>query len=325
MNALVTGSTGFIGSHLVESLIKRNYRVRCLIRANSDLKWIKDLDVEWVTGSYQNKDSLTRAVKGMHYIFHVGAVISARDWKTYYEANVEGTVNLLKACAIENPGLKKFVFVSSIAAAGPSKDKIPIKEDDECRPVSLYGKSKFLAEKEAAPFFDKLPIVIIRPTNILGPRQKELYSVLKMVSKRIIPMLGNGDKQTTICFVQDLVRALITAAENHDIRGRTYFVAAKEPRSWQEMLISISREMGQSFVIRISFPFLLLIASLLEIMAQITGGSPLISRRRVLSVRKNYWLHDVSRIQDELGFKAEVIFSEGMKDILEWYKDRKLL
>ena len=320
MKALVTGSTGFIGSHLVEALIKKGTKVYCLIRKTSNLKWIKDLDVELVNGSYWDKKSLVQAVKDMDYVYHVGAALDALKWETYYKANVEATVKLLEACAEANPGLKKFIFVSSIAAAGPANDKKPLKESDPCHPVSLYGKSKLQAEEAAAGFFDKLPIVIIRPTNILGTRQKQLNTTVQLVKKRIVPLLGDGQKQTTICFVQDLVRALMAAAENESVRGKTFFVADSEAYSWREMVEFIAKALGLSFVIKIPYPLLITIAVLFETVAKITGISPLITGKYIRSARKNYWLHDTSSIKKELGFSTEIKFEEGMKDIIKWYK-----
>lgn len=325
MKALVTGSTGFIGSHLVEALIKKKYKVYCLIRKESNLRWIKDYDLELITGSYQDKESLYNAVKGMDYVFHVGAAVTAFNWETYYQANVQGTINLLEVCAAVNPGLKKFVFVSSISAAGPANNKQPLKESDPCHPVSLYGKSKYLAEEAAARFFQQLPIVIIRPTNVLGIRQQQLHTTIKLASKRIIPMLGNGDKQTSICFVQDVVKALILAAENEKVRGKTFFVANPVPYSWREILEFITRELGLSLVIKIPHPALLIIAFVCEKIAKLTGGRPLLTRNTIRSARKNYFLHDITSIREELGFSPTVSFEQGMRDIVKWYKEEGFL
>jgi nucleoside-diphosphate-sugar epimerase len=322
MKALVTGSTGFIGSHLVETLLKKKYDVYCLVRQESNLKWIKDLDVQLITGSYADKDSLYPAVKGMDFVFHVGAVIDALDWDTYYKANVLGTINLLEACAETNPGLKKFVLVSSISAAGPSQNKKPLKESDECHPVSLYGKSKLKAEQAAAGFFDKLPVVILRPTNVLGVRQKQLDVLMQLAKKRIIPLLGNGDKQTSICFVRDLVRAMILAAENENVRGRTFFVANIGAYSWREMLVFIAKEMGYSFVIKLPHPLMMTIAFFAEMMAKLSGESPFLTRRTLCSVRKNYFLHDVGSIEKELGFSPDIDFEQGMREIIQTYKEK---
>lgn len=325
MKALVTGSTGFIGSHLVEALIEKGYTVSCLIREESNLKWLKNLDVELVTGSYLDKDSLEGAVKGMDYIFHVGAVINTFEWETYFNVNVQGTVNLLEVCASVNPQIKKFVFVSSISAAGDTKSGQPLKESDPCNPISQYGKSKLKAEEAAARFFEQLPIVIIRPTNVLGARQKQLQAILKIAKKRIVPLLGNGDKQTSICFVQDVVRSLILAAENETVRSKTFFVADPDPYSWRELMEAITAALGHSWVIKLPYPILMTIAFISETIAKLTSSRPILTKGYIRSSRKNYWLHDVSAIKKELGFVADTPLQQGMHDIVKWYRDNGLL
>lgn len=322
---LVTGSTGFIGSCLVRALLNKGYRVFCLIRKASNPERIKDLDVRLVTGSYRDRPFLSDAVRDMDFVFHVGAVIHARDWETYRQANVDSTVNLLESCARSNPGIKKFVFVSSIAAAGPAKDKIPVKESDDCRPVSFYGESKWMAEQAAARFFKDLPIVIIRPTHVLGIGQQELNFVLTLAKKRIFPRLGNGDKQISLCFVQDLVRALIMAAEHKKVKSQVYFVANREAYAWQEILNFIKKELGLSWVINIPFPVLVSLAGILEMIARIRDVSPPVTRDDILSTRRYYWLHDVGKIKKEIGFSPEVNLETGLKEIVRWYRDARLL
>lgn len=320
MNVLVTGASGFIGSHLVDALLQKKYIVKCLVRETSDTHWLKTRNVELVQGSYTEKESLNRAVTGVDFVFHVGAVIDALKWETYYNGNVIATVNLLKACAEANPALKKFVLVSSIAAAGTAIDKKPLTEKDKCQPVSLYGKSKLMAEQAAADFFDRLPIVILRPTNVLGTRQKQLLTTLKMAKKGIIPMLGNRHKQTTICFVQDVVRAIIITAENDEVRGRTYFVANKEFYSWQEILTAMTRILGRKRTIKLPYPLLIIAAFFTEMFSKISGTPPLLTRKTLASVRKHYWLHDTSLIEKELGFTPEINFDNGLKEIIQWFQ-----
>jgi nucleoside-diphosphate-sugar epimerase len=325
MKALVTGGSGFIGSHLVEALLEKGYDVSCLVRRSSNLQWIEGLDVRLVNGSYTDNDSLVQAVRDMDYVFHVGAVLDAPDFDTFYRGNVENTVHLLDACVQVNPGLKKFVFLSSIAAAGPAAKGKPLKESDECHPFSLYGKSKLMAEEAVAHYFDRLPIVILRPTNILGPRQKELLSIIKMLKKHIMPLLGNGDKQTGICFVQDLVRAIILAAEKPGAAGRTFFVSSEEAYSWREMLDFIREELGLAFVVKIPYPLLMAAGYLSKMIAGLTGTVPAVNPASIRSARINYWLHDVGLIKKELGFAARITFEQGMRDTIRWYEEHGLL
>jgi nucleoside-diphosphate-sugar epimerase len=319
MKALVTGGSGFIGGHLVRNLLQRGYEVSCLVRETSEPNALARLPVARISGSYFDLKSLRRAVSGMDFIFHAGAVLSARDWPGYFKTNVEGTANILEACAQANPGLRKFVYVSSISAAGPARDRKPLVEADDCRPVSLYGKSKYLAEQAAAAFFPRLPIVIVRPPNVLGVGQKELLAVMKLLRRHIIPLIGRREKQTSICFVQDLVRALVLAAEQDRATGKTYFVAAAESYSWRGIMAELLRAMDVKFVLKIPHPLLLGLAFVAEASARWTGKTPLVTRSDLRSARDNYWLCDASLIREELGFRTEVEFAEGISDIVRHF------
>jgi nucleoside-diphosphate-sugar epimerase len=316
MKALVTGSSGFIGGHLVRDLLERGYDVSCLVRASSDPGALAGYPVHRVCGSYFDLGSLRRAVTGMDYVFHAGAVLSARDWPGYFQTNVEGTTNLLEACAQANPGLRKFVQISSIAAAGPAVNRKPRVEADGCQPRSLYGKSKYLAEKAVAAFFDKLPIVIVRPPNVLGVGQKELLAVLKLMRRRIVPLIGRREKQTSICFVQDLVRALVLVAEQDRASGKTYFVAAPEAYSWREILAQLLLALDLKLVLKLPHPLLLNVALVSEAISGLSGKAPLVKRSDLRSARDNYWLCDASLIREELGFRTEVEFAQGIRDIV---------
>jgi nucleoside-diphosphate-sugar epimerase len=142
LKALVTGGTGFIGSHLTEALIRKGVHVRCLLRKTSDLKWLKGLPVEFVSGDCNDKTSLKEAVRGVNWVFHLAGTTKAIKKETYFEVNGFGTENLIQACLENNPRLQKFIYISSQAAAGPSKNGSDKKELDSCEPVSFYGRSK---------------------------------------------------------------------------------------------------------------------------------------------------------------------------------------
>ncbi|MEW5902595.1 MAG: NAD(P)-dependent oxidoreductase, partial [Acidobacteriota bacterium] len=217
--ALVTGATGFIGSHLAEELLRRGYEVRCLVRRPRRGDWIERLAVQLVLGDCRDKPSLFSAVEEVDYVFHLAAVINALSWDEYYQANVLGTLNLLEACAERNPRLRKFVLVSSISAAGPSERGRPLREEDPCRPISDYGRSKKMAEEAVAERGGRFPWVIVRPPNVTGPRQKELEEVIRLIKKRIKPLVGEEEPQTSLCYVGDVVDALILCAEKPEANG----------------------------------------------------------------------------------------------------------
>jgi nucleoside-diphosphate-sugar epimerase len=261
----------------------------------------------------------------MDYVFHLAAVLNARDWDAYYNANVRATQNLIEACVEADPGIRKFVFVSSIAASGPLYDKTFRDENCACIPSSLYGKSKLYAERVVKGYDTKIPVTIARPPIVIGTRQQELFIIMKLLEKRIFPVIGKRDQQISVCFIDDLVRALILMAEREQACSHTYYVADPKPHSWREMLKITAQKMGvYPYVIKIPYPVLLSIAQFSEILAKITGKDPLITTRYIFSTRNHYHLYTSQKIRDELGFKHQTEFSHGMEDIVDWYKRQDL-
>jgi nucleoside-diphosphate-sugar epimerase len=326
MRALVTGSTGFIGSHLVEALVRQGHAVSCLIRPESKTRWLEKQTVSMLPGDYSDRSSLENAVKGLDVVFHLGARIQAPDWDTYYRANTESTGCLLEACVRANPRLKRFVFVSSISASGPSEPGVLKKESDVCRPVTMYGKSKLQAEEIVRSYGDKLPVVIIRPPNVLGTRQKELTMIVRLLKRRIFPQIGNGDKQTSICFVQDLVRALLLVAADRRAVGETYFVTDHRIYSWREMVDSLGREMGVcSRVIRVPYPVLFGLTALATGISKITGIPPLADLNSLRTSRNHYYIYDSRKIEKDLGFQPRMEFEEGIRKIVSGCRQSGIL
>ena len=187
MKALVTGGTGFIGSHLTEALIRKGVQVRCLLRKTSDLKWLKGLPIEFVHGDCNDKTSLEKAVRGVDWVFHLAGVTKAIKEETYFEVNGLGTENLIHACLENNPRLQKFIYISSQAAAGPSRNGCNKKELDPCEPVSFYGRSKRVGEELVLTHAHELPVLILRPSAVYGPRDKDIFAFFKCLSRRIKP------------------------------------------------------------------------------------------------------------------------------------------
>ncbi len=222
--ALITGATGFIGSHLAESLLKQGFRVRALVRPTSDLRWIKGLDIEFVSGSLQDNSFLEQAVSGVDYIFHLAGAVKAKDPKDFYLHNTRATMNLARAAMTAAPGLKRFLFASSQAAAGPAEClEKPVCERDECRPLSDYGRSKLQAERELMEISGRLPVTIVRPPSVYGPRDTEVLAYFKWVNRGLALLPGFGTRHAHLIYVKDLVDGMMLAAASKSSLGKTYF------------------------------------------------------------------------------------------------------
>ncbi len=173
MEALVTGGTGFIGSHLIEELINEGFSVSSLVRSTSDLKWIEGYPVKIIEGDCLNIESLKDTIRGYDYIFHLAGITKADNKEDFYYTNVQGTENILNIVHQHNRKLKRFVYLSSLAVTGPSKNGTPVDTSFTPEPVSDYGKSKLRGEESVLRYKDYLPITIIRPPAVYGPRDKD--------------------------------------------------------------------------------------------------------------------------------------------------------
>jgi len=324
MRALVTGSNGFIGSHLAAELVKRWHAVSCLVRRTSRTAGLDGLAVDRVIGDVRDRASLDVAVKGQDVVFHLAGTISAPKREAYIEVNTEGTRNLVEACLGAAPGPRKFVFVSSISAAGPSPCGTALNEDDAPHPVSDYGRSKIAAEEIVLAARDRLSVTIIRPPNVLGPGQKEIMDAIRLIGRRIKPLLGTKETRTSIISVADLVRALILAAEDPRSGGRTYYVTDGRDYTWREIADAVAEALGvRRFYLPVPYAAQYALAAAAEAAARLHRTKPLLTREHTAAARRWCWVFDGSRIRRELGFAPEMDMRAAVGAAVAWYRERR--
>lgn len=321
-DVLVTGGTGFVGSHLVELLISKGYNPVCLVRDPQRLRWLEGLDVRIVQGDCSEPETLPPAVEGVSVVFHVAGLTKAGRSSEYYKVNHIGTRNLLEACAKYNPDLARFILVSSLAAAGPSPDGRPVTETDPPRPVSDYGRSKVMAEQTAMEYKDIFPVVILRPSAVYGPRDTDMFEFFRLASKGFALGFSGGERFINPCYVADLAEALLLAAERDVRSGSIYFVAEPRTYSWTEIGDEISGTGGVT-VRHITIPAWVgyVIAFLAEIKSFLIGRPSITNRQKVREALQRYWICDTSGIENDLGFKSAYPFSLGSALTWKWYRD----
>ncbi|MFH1784715.1 MAG: SDR family NAD(P)-dependent oxidoreductase [bacterium] len=327
MKVLITGANGFIGSHLTEALLDKGYSVRCLLRKTSDLSWLAPLEekssgrLEFVYGDICDKESLRAVVGDVDYVYHVAGLVKAHRPQRYYEVNVEGTRNLAEVTRDISPNIKKFVFFSSLAASGPSDDGHLLKELETSHPVTDYGKSKRDAEDLLKnDFSSKLPVVVIRPPIIYGPRDRGFYFYFKIVKKGIIPVTG---KKISACFVSDLVKGAILAAESKASDSQVYFISDPVPFSPESIGRTIAKFL-QVDAKKIKVPAFIVMAAgfLSQFISDLSGKITIFNIQKAREMVQPYWVCDVSKARAELGFKASIDIEEGIRITVDWYKKR---
>jgi nucleoside-diphosphate-sugar epimerase len=333
---LVTGASGFIGSHLVRHLLelKKEHgweeEILCMVRTTSDISSLKGLDVKLVTADLREPGSLTAPVKGATYIFHLGAELFPVGYKSFAEANAQGTENLLKAAHEHNgKALKRFLYVSSQMAAGPSEGMEPVTEErTPPEPVAWYAETKLAGEKAAHRYMDKMPITIVRPSSVYGERNKGFVSLYTAVKMRIHAIVGFRLSYTGMVYGKDLVEGIAAAALSEKSIGETYFLTNPENYSVKDLNKTMGKAVGKPWGITIPVPvFLFWIIGLFnELISLFLGGDAIPNRDYVKVISQRFWLCSPAKAKRDLGWEAKHSLLEGMTNTAASYKreDEKL-
>lgn len=321
MHVLVTGATGFIGSHLVDALLARGDEVRCLVRPTSSLRWLAPRRVELVTGDCGDPDSLKPAVRGVDLVFHAAGTVRASGWSDFLHANYLGTGNLLDACRRANPGLGRLVVLSSQAASGPSPEGRLVREDDPPRPISAYGWSKLLAEREVLAARADLPVVVVRPSPVYGPRDRGFHALFYMTRKGVRPLLGSTRRYFQLLHVDDLVAGCLLAAEHEPTGDEVYFLASEGGYCWEEIEDAVAAAYAsKTCTLRIPERLATSVACAAELWAGLCGRVATVNRDKTREMLARWWLCDTSRARERLGFTAATPLRTGVEDTARWYR-----
>ena len=327
MKAYVTGGTGFIGSHLVEHLVDHGYHVTCLTRKTSNLRWLNHLltakspQVELVTGDLHDSDVLAQHVRDADLVFHLAGLTKAPDTATYDRVNAEGTKHLIEACLGAQATLDRFVYCSSLAAVGPSCDATPNTEDVTPQPLTDYGSSKLKGELIVREYADQLPITIIRPPAVYGPRDADIFLFFQTINRGVMPILGDADKLLSLVHVKDLVRGIYVAAVSERAIGETYFLTDGDIHTWRgvERVIADTLE-KRPFKVKVPFFLLDFVSIFTEAAAKVTRQTPTLNRQKVRDLKQRFWICDSTKAQKELGYRPIYSLQKGMQETADWYR-----
>lgn len=319
---LVTGANGFVGSHLVEALLDAGYRVRCMVRHTSDLSFIRDLPVELAYAEVGKGIGLLEACQDVAAVCHCAALTRAPDEETFFRVNTRGTEALARAALEASPGLGRFLFVSSQAAAGPSPATGHyLDEDCTPHPVTWYGASKLAAE-QALLAMPGLPLTIVRAAPVFGPRDRDFLSYFCLVNRHLDLQLGNSDRAMSLIYVRDLVALILLALENDRAGGGIYFGSA-----WSHTHVEFSRAIARALgarTVQVRLPLAILapMASWSRVQCRLTGRPPLLNDQRVRDLRAPYWLCSGEKAARELGFAPRWDLATATQETAGWYREQ---
>ena len=321
MKILVTGASGFVGSHIVDRLLAGGHEVRALVRANSSLKWLQDKRIELVTGNMLDIDSLRAAVEHVDVIVHVAGVTAAKTKEAFYEGNLLPTRNLIEASRRFNPTLSRFIFCSSQTAAGPSLDGQPISELTPPHPITTYGKSKRAAEEEAERARQDFPVTILRLSAVYGPRDTAILTFFQTVDKGLKPLIGMKDKWVNLAHATDIADAVLLAIEQDAAINETYFIGAEQHYTWREVNDLTSKIIGKrGLTINLPHALVYAVAGASEFFSIFRSKPSVLNWEKGRDMVQSHWTASVEKAKRELGYRQKVSLEDGVKDTIEWYR-----
>jgi len=319
--AVVTGGNGFVGSHLVDLLLEKNYEVRCIVRKSSNQKWLKGKNIEIIESGLFDKEGLRKAFKDVNYIFHVAGVVKAKNPEEYYKGNVETTRNILEVATEFKATIKKVLVVSSQTASGPASSEIPVDETMKCNPITTYGRSKREGEKVAETFMDKLPVTICRAPAVFGERDTEILIFFKTFASGLMTTIGFNRKQISLIHVTDLVNGFLLAAESPKAAGETYFITSEKLYTWEEIGEVTSKVMKKKpFSVKVPHSIVYTIAAIAQFFAMFSKKAATLNIEKARDITQQFWICSAEKAKKDFGYSQKIDIEEGIRRTVEWYK-----
>jgi len=322
MKVLVTGASGFVGSHVAEQLSQAGHDVRALVRKTSNVSFLKALPrVELVYGAIEDAERVADAVEAVDAIVHAAGIVKARDKDEFHRTNVEGTRNVVEAARKRAPRLKRLVHVSSLEAVGPSDDGQPVPPHQE-KPITAYGRSKLDAERVVRAAKDEMPVVILRPTGVYGPRDVEIFALFKSVARGVLPIHGDGTAPLTLTYATDCARACVCAIDADVPSGNAYFITDGKVYALKEALEEVERAVGKRALMRASVPYSVFKAVALGVETYgRLAKKPVMLTREKINMLQQRWVCTSEHAQKDLGWTPEVMWPEGTRRAVAWYRE----
>jgi len=322
MKVLLTGATGFVGSHIVEELISKNHNVIATIRKSSNLKWIKNQPIQFEYCSLDDEQQLSNVVSKVDVIVHCAGVVRAINWDGYYKTNVLGTQKLVNVAIANKNNIKKFIYISSQAAMGPSNTEVPKQLSEKENPVSNYGKSKLLAEQKVKKLEGIIPYTIIRPASVYGPRDKDIFIFFNLVKHHLKPKTYTK-RFIQLVFVKDIAKVISLSLNNSNTNNKIYYLCDGNIYSWKDVATTIAKANNIKTIPIMLFNFIFKsVASVYEIVAKITKKPQVLSKEKIVEMMQTYWTADNTDVIKDIGFKFEKL-ENGAKITYNWYLNNK--
>lgn len=324
---LITGASGFIGSFIVEEALRQGMETWAAVRSSSSRAYLNDQRINFIELDLSDEQRLTEQLKDhqFDYVVHAAGVTKCINKDDFRRVNTEGTRHLVAALRALRMPIERFVFLSSLSVMGAIREQQPyteIREDDTPQPNTAYGKSKLEAEETLkARSEEQFPYVILRPTGVYGPREKDYFIMAKSIKGHSDFAVGYKPQDITFVYVKDVVQAVFLALD-HGKTGRTYFLSDGKVYRSATFSNLIRRELGNPWWIRITAPIWILriVTAVGDIIGRMSGKAIALNNDKYHILRQRNWRCDIQPAIDELGYKPQYDLERGVRETIAWYK-----
>lgn len=326
---LITGANGFIGSFLVEKALEKGYDVWAGVRKSSNLEYLKDKRINFIEFNFSNLNEFTTQLVNhvnthgrFDYIIHNAGVTKCLHKEDFEKVNYQYTVNFIDVLQSTGNVPDKFILMSSLSVygAGDERNYTPIRLTDVPNPSTAYGISKLKAEQYLIGT-SNFPYIILRPTGVYGPREKDYYLMLKTVKSGLVVGAGFKEQHLTFIYVKDLVDVAFAALEKNVV-NKAYFVADGDVYTDKEYTQLIKSVLGKKYVLSLKVPlFLLKIISVIsEGFSHLIGKPSTLNRDKFKIMRQRNWECDITPLILDLNFKPQYRLRKGLQESVDWYR-----
>jgi nucleoside-diphosphate-sugar epimerase len=317
----MTGATGFVGSHTAAALRGRGLAVRALARASADTGPLRQLGVELVEGDLEDEAALRRAVRGTTVVLHLAAVTKAPSQAAYDRVNAAGTRTLVRVAMETDPAPRRFVYLSSLAAVGPSANERRVGPADTPEPLTAYGRSKLAGEAIAQAASGAMEVAIPRAPAVYGPRDRDLYQFFRLAAHGIIPVPTGPARPLQLIHVQDLAEALVLAATAKKAEG-IFHVAEDKAYLWEHVARMVAAAVGRDArLVRVPARMIRAAARVTELANAVIGRSTIFNTDKAKELLAPGWLCETETAARLLGFHARIPLEDGLRDTARWYRE----
>lgn len=326
MKILVTGASGFIGSFIVEEALRQGMETWAAMRPSSSKRYLQDKRIHFINLNLSSKEELMSQLSGLDfdYVVHAAGATKCLHASDFFKVNTNGTKNLVEAIISLGMPIKRFVLISSLSVYGAIREEQPyleITEHDIPKPNTAYGKSKWEAEQFLDSLGPQFPYIVLRPTGVYGPREKDYFLMFKSIKQHVDFSVGYKRQDITFVYVLDVVQAVFLALD-HGMNGRKYFLSDGEVYQSSTFSNLIRQELGNPWLLRIKAPIWLLrvVTFFGEHIGRLTGKMSALNNDKYNILKQRNWRCDIEPAMDELGYHPHFLLQRGVKLSVKWYK-----